>query len=64
MLDAQETSNFDQVTLDAPWSLAETFAGMHRWRPEDVAMAGALIADRLRALGVPVEVLTLIAMKR
>ncbi len=58
MLDAQESSILDEVTLDAPWALVESFAGMHRWRPEDVARAGALIADRLRALGVPVEVHT------
>ncbi|MBT0957448.1 M28 family peptidase [Alphaproteobacteria bacterium KMM 3653] len=29
---------------------------MHRWKPDDVNLAGDLIADRLRELGVPVTV--------
>jgi N-acetylated-alpha-linked acidic dipeptidase len=46
----------DAVSLDEPWRLVETFAGMPRWRPEDVNRAADVIADRLKALGVPVEV--------
>ncbi len=52
---AAERPFLDAVSLDAPWSLVETFATMPRWRPEDVNRAGALIGERLTRLGVPVE---------
>jgi hypothetical protein len=51
-----EVSIFEQVTLDHAWDLVTTFAGRERWRPQDVNSAGDLIADRLRALGLPVTV--------
>ena len=44
----------DQVSLEAPWSLVETFATMPRWKPEDVEAAGHYIAARLKDHGVPV----------
>ncbi len=46
----------DQVTLDLPWSLVEAFATMPRWQPDDVNRAAEVIAGKLRAAGVPVEV--------
>ena len=51
-----EQQFLDQVSLDLPWSLVETFAGMPRWQPEDVNRAAEVIAGKLRAAGVPVEV--------
>ncbi len=46
----------DEVSLDMPWGLVEAFSTMHRWRPEDVNRGADVIAGRLRAAGVPVEV--------
>jgi N-acetylated-alpha-linked acidic dipeptidase len=46
----------DEVSLDLPWGLVETFATMQRWRPEDVNRGADVIVERLRAAGVPVEV--------
>lgn len=51
-----DVSIIEQVTLDHAWDLVTTFAGRERWRPEDVNSAGDLIADRLRALSLPVTV--------
>jgi len=53
---ASENAIIEQAALDHAWDLVETFSGMPRWRPGDVNVAGDLIADRLRALGVPVTV--------
>ena len=53
---ATESEIIQQAGLETAWDLVETFSGMHRWRPDDVNVAGDLIADRLRALGVPVTV--------
>lgn len=47
----------DQVTLDAPWSLVEAFSTMPRWKPQDVETAAYNIAERLKALDVPVKLL-------
>jgi N-acetylated-alpha-linked acidic dipeptidase len=44
-----------EVSTAAPWALIERFAKMPRWRPEDVNRAADHLAERLRALGVPVE---------
>jgi N-acetylated-alpha-linked acidic dipeptidase len=44
------------VSIAVPWALIERFATMPRWRPEDVNRAADHLAERLRALGVPVEV--------
>jgi hypothetical protein len=45
----------DAISLDLPWSLVEAFSTMPRWQPEDVNAAADLIAEKLRAAGVPVE---------
>lgn len=55
-ISAAEQAFIDDVSLDMPWALVETFATMHRWMPEDVNKAADVIAGRLRAVGVPVEV--------
>lgn len=55
-LNSPEQRFLDQISLDEPWRLVETFAIMPRWRPEDVNGAADVIAQRLRALGVPVDV--------
>ncbi len=53
---ADEQRFLDEVSLDLPWSLVEEFATTPRWRPEDVNRAADVIAAKLRAAGVPVEV--------
>jgi hypothetical protein len=53
-MDGLERRLLDQCSLDAPWELVEAFSVTHRWMPEDVNKGGAMIADRLRALGIPV----------
>ena len=45
----------DDISLDAPWALVETFATMPRWRPEDVNRAADVLAQRLQAHGIPFE---------
>lgn len=46
----------DEVSLDLPWGLVESFAGMPRWRPEDVNRGMDTLVQRLRSEGIPVEV--------
>ncbi|HEX3349013.1 MAG TPA: M28 family peptidase [Acetobacteraceae bacterium] len=46
----------DEVSLDMPWALVETFATKTRWKPEDVNAAVDVLVERLRGAGVPVEV--------
>ena len=53
---AAEQYFLDDVSLDMPWALVETFATLHRWMPDDVNKAADVIVSRLRAAGVPVEV--------
>lgn len=53
---AAEQALLDDISLDMPWALVETFATMHRWMPEDVNKAADVIASRLRAAGIPVDV--------
>ena len=55
-LSSAEQRILDKISLDEPWRLVETFSRMPRWRPEDVNRGADVIAERLRALGVPVEV--------
>jgi len=57
MMDARTRAILDQVNADAAWPLVEHFATVPRWKPEDVAAAAGDIAQRLGALGVPVELL-------
>ncbi len=45
----------DAVSLDLPWSLVEAFSVLPRWRPEDVNRSAEVLAAKLRAAGVPVE---------
>jgi hypothetical protein len=52
----EEHRFLDALSLDAPWDLVTTFAGMHRWRPEDVNKAGDIIVAKLRHHGIPVQV--------
>ncbi len=56
MARATENQILAEAGLETPWKLVETFSGMPRWRPDDVNIAGDLIAERLKALGVPVTV--------
>ena len=46
----------DEVTIDLPWGLVESFAGMPRWRPEDVNRGMDTLVQRLHDEGIPVEV--------
>jgi len=54
--DTTESKIIAQAKIDHAWDLVKTFSGMPRWKPDDVNTAGDLIADHLRALGVPVTV--------
>jgi N-acetylated-alpha-linked acidic dipeptidase len=56
MKNSSERQILEQAGLDAAWDLVETFSGMPRWQPDDVNVAGNLIAERLGAHGVPVTV--------
>jgi hypothetical protein len=51
-----DSSLLDDVSLDAPWELVETFSRFPRWKPEDVNAACDLIVERLKRHGVPVTV--------
>jgi N-acetylated-alpha-linked acidic dipeptidase len=44
----------DDISLDAPWALVETFSKMPRWKPQDVNASADVIAKALQAHGVPV----------
>ncbi len=44
------------LTTDHAWALVEHFAGTPRWRPEDVNAAMDNLAQRLQALGIPVNI--------
>jgi N-acetylated-alpha-linked acidic dipeptidase len=55
-ISATERRFLDAVSLDLPWGLVETFSTMPRWLPEDVNRGADVIAQRLRGVGVPVEV--------
>jgi N-acetylated-alpha-linked acidic dipeptidase len=51
-----EQGFLDQISLDVPWRLVETFATMHRWMPEDVNRGANVIIETLGTLGIPVDV--------
>jgi N-acetylated-alpha-linked acidic dipeptidase len=53
---ASERRFIDEVSLTLPWGLVEEFSTMPRWRPEDVNHGADVLAAKLRAIGVPVEV--------
>ena len=46
----------NDVSLDVPWALVETFATLPRWKPEDVNASADLIVAALEKSGVPVTV--------
>ena len=52
-----EQELLNEVSLDGPWELVETFAKFPRWEPAKVNQAADMIADRLKASGVPVTLL-------
>ena len=55
MLKAVTTDPFlDDISLDAPWALVETFSKMPRWKPQDVNAGADIIAGMLKSFGVPV----------
>ena len=55
-ISASERRFIDEVSLTLPWGLVEQFSTMPRWRPEDVNRGADVLATKLRAIGVPVEV--------
>ena len=57
MTDA-ERRLLDAIDMNVPWELVETFASRPRVHPTDVNDAADLIAERLRAHGVPVTMHT------
>ncbi|MGH6816409.1 MAG: M28 family peptidase, partial [Hyphomicrobiaceae bacterium] len=46
----------DDVSLDVPWQLVETFSKLPRWRPKDVNKGADIIVKMLEECGVPVHV--------
>jgi N-acetylated-alpha-linked acidic dipeptidase len=46
----------DDISLDAPWALVETFSKMPRWRPADVNKGADVITKALKKYAVPVKV--------
>lgn len=44
------------ISMDVPWALVERFATMPRVHPEEANRAADVLVERLRALGVPVQV--------
>jgi N-acetylated-alpha-linked acidic dipeptidase len=55
-MDSPRSALLDEVDLEAPWELVETFSRQPRWRPEDVNRGADMIVARLTALGVPVTI--------
>ena len=49
-----ETEILDQVTMDEPWGLVESFATFKREHPTDVNRGMGEVAQRLARHGVPV----------
>jgi len=55
MTDAEQDV-LGSASIAEPWALVEAFSGIAREHPDEVNRAGRMIADRLRANGVPVTV--------
>ncbi len=53
-----ETAILDQVTMDAPWGLVESFATFKREHPTDVNRVMDEVVERLARHGVPATVHT------
>lgn len=51
-----ETALLDQVSIDEPWALVESFATFKREHPNDVDRGMSEVVDRLKAHGVEVTV--------
>lgn len=52
----EETALLDQVSIDAPWALVESFATFKREHPDDVNRGMDEVVDRLTKHGVEVKV--------
>lgn len=52
----RERTLLADVSLDQPWALIQSFAGIVREHPTDVNRAADALVERLRSLGVPVTV--------
>jgi hypothetical protein len=46
----------DEISIETPWKLVETFSKMPRWRPKDVNKAAEVIVGMLRDARIPVTV--------
>ncbi|KIN74355.1 M28 family peptidase [Sulfitobacter guttiformis] len=55
-MNQMEKDLLDQVTIDAPWSLVESFATFKREHPDDVNRGMDEVVDTLRSHGVEVKV--------
>lgn len=55
-MNPSETALLDQVTIDEPWSLVESFATFKREHPDDVNRGMDEVVTRLRKHGVDVDV--------
>lgn len=55
-MNATETTLLDQVTIDEPWALVESFATFKREHPDDVNRGMDEVISRLEAHGVEVDV--------
>jgi len=56
LMNAAETTLLDQVSIDEPWALVESFATFKREHPTDVNRGMDELAERLRAHGVDVNI--------
>jgi N-acetylated-alpha-linked acidic dipeptidase len=54
-LTKDEKAILDDLSLDTPWELVETFSVMHRWMPDDVNKSADALGRRLKKLGIPFE---------
>lgn len=57
-MNTAETTLLDQVSIEEPWSLVESFATFKREHPDDVNRGMDEVIDRLRKHGVEVKVHT------
>ncbi|WP_298812682.1 M28 family peptidase [uncultured Roseibium sp.] len=55
-MNAAETKLLDQVTIDEPWALVESFSTFKREHPDDVNRGMDEVVSRLKAHGVEVRV--------
>ena len=55
-MNANEKTLLDSASLDHAWPLVELFSTIRREHPDDGNRAAQQLIDRLKALGVPVNV--------